>query len=151
MTGVTRRDILHCAAGGAVLLVVRPAAATPAAMQEAIRQVVGSARLTAGRMQISVPPLSENGNTVPCTVTVESAMTAQDHVKAIHIFNEKNPQPNVISMQLGPRAGRASVSTRIRLSETQTVTAVAQMSDGSFRSHSANVIVTQGACLEDTP
>ncbi len=151
MTGMTRRDILHCAAGGAVLLAVRPAAATPAAMQEAIRQVVGSARLTPGRMQLSVPPLSENGNTVPCTVTVESAMTAQDHVKAIHIFNEKNPQPNVISMQLGPRAGRASVSTRIRLSETQTVTAIAQMSDGSFRSHSANVIVTQGACLEDTP
>ncbi len=54
-------------------------------------------------------------------------------------------------MQLGPRAGRASVSTRIRLSETQTVTAIAQMSDGSFRSHSANVIVAQGACLEDTP
>ncbi len=151
MTGMTRRDILHCAAGGAVLLAVRPAAATPAAMQEAISQVVGSARVTPGRMQLSVPPLSENGNTVPCTVTVESAMTAQDHVKAIHIFNEKNPQPNVISMQLGPRAGRASVSTRIRLSETQTVTAIAQMSDGSFRSHSANVIVTQGACLEDTP
>ena len=151
MTGMTRRDILHCAAGGAVLLAVRPAAATPAAMQEAIRQVVGGAKVTPGRMQISVPPLSENGNTVPCTVTVESAMTAQDHVKAIHIFNEKNPQPNVISMQLGPRAGRARVSTRIRLSETQTVTAIAQMSDGSFRSHSANVIVTQGACLEDTP
>jgi sulfur-oxidizing protein SoxY len=151
MTGMTRRDILHCAAGGAVLLAVRPAAATPAAMQEAIKQVVGSAKVTPGRMQLSVPPLSENGNTVPCTVTVESAMTAQDHVKAIHIFNEKNPQPNVISMKLGPRAGRASVSTRIRLSETQTVTAIAQMSDGSFRSHSANVIVTQGACLEDTP
>jgi sulfur-oxidizing protein SoxY len=78
-------------------------------------------------------------------------MTEQDHVKAIHLFNEKNPQPNVISMQLGPRAGKASVSTRMRLSETQTVTAIAQMSDGSFRSHSANVIVTQGACLEDTP
>jgi len=151
MTGMTRRDLLSCAAGGAVLLSVRPAAATPAAMQDAIKKIVGNARVTPSRMQISVPPLSENGNTVPCTVTVESAMTAQDHVKAIHIFNEKNPQPNVISIHLGPRAGKASVSTRIRLSETQTVTAIAQMSDGSFRSHSANVIVTQGACLEDTP
>jgi sulfur-oxidizing protein SoxY len=151
MSEVTRRDILQYAAGGAVMLAVRPAAATPAAMQDAIRKVVGNAKVTPGRMQLSVPPLSENGNTVPCTVAVESPMTAQDHVKAIHVFNEKNPQPNVISIHLGPRAGKANVSTRIRLSETQTVTAIAQMSDGSFRSHSANVIVTQGACIEDTP
>lgn len=151
MPDVTRRDLLHGAAAGAVMLSVRPAAATPADMQEAIRQVTKGARVMPGRMQLSVPPLSENGNTVPCTVTVESPMTAQNHVRAIHVFNEKNPQPNVISIHLGPRAGKASVSTRIRLSETQTVTAIAQMSDGSFRSHSANVIVTQGACLEDTP
>ncbi len=151
MAKVTRREVLHYAAMGTALLVVRPAEATPQDMQEAIRKIVGGARITPGRMQLSIAPLSENGNTVPCTVTVESAMTAQDHVKAIHLFNEKNPQPIVISIHLGPRAGKASVSTRIRLSETQTVTAIAQMSDGSFRSHSANVIVTQGACLEDTP
>ena len=149
MAGVTRREVLLAA--GTVMLAVRPAEATPQAMREAIRKIVGNATVTPGRMQLGIAPLSENGNTVPCTVTVETAMTAQDHVKAIHLFNEKNPQPNVISMQLGQRAGKASVSTRIRLSETQTVTAIAQMSDGSFRSHSANVIVTQGACLEDTP
>ena len=149
MAKVTRREVLLAA--GTVMLAVRPAEATPQEMQEAIKKVVGGARVTPGRMQLTIAPLSENGNTVPCTVTVETAMTAQDHVKAIHLFNEKNPQPNVISMQLGQRAGKASVSTRIRLSETQTVTAIAQMSDGSFRSHSANVIVTQGACLEDTP
>lgn len=151
MSGMTRRDVLACAAGGAVLLSGTPTHATPAEMQAEIKKLVGSARLTPGGMQIAVPPLSENGNTVPCTVTVESPMSAEDHVKAIHIFNEKNPQPNVMSIHLGPRAGRARVATRIRLSETQTVTAIAQMSDGSFRSHSANVIVTQGACLEDTP
>jgi sulfur-oxidizing protein SoxY len=149
MSGITRREVLLAA--GTVMLAVRPAEATPQEMQEAIRKVVGGAKVTPGRMQLTIAPLSENGNTVPCTVTVETAMTEQDHVKAIHLFNEKNPQPNVISMQLGPRAGKASVSTRMRLSETQTVTAIAQMSDGSFRSHSANVIVTQGACLEDTP
>lgn len=151
--GLTRRDMLQAAAaataGGAVLLAVTPAAATPEAMRDAIRQVVGNARVTVGRMQLTVPPLSENGNTVPCTVRVDSPMTEQDHVKAIYIFNERNPQPNVMNIRLGPRAGRAVVATRIRLSETQTVTAIAQMSDGSFRSHSANVIVTQGACLEE--
>src|SRR5262245_23124097 len=97
MAEVTRRDILQLAAAGSVMLVVRPAGATPAAMQEAIKKVVGEAKVVPGRMQLRISPLSENGNTVPCTVTVETAMTAQDHVKAIHLFNEKNPQPNVIS------------------------------------------------------
>lgn len=151
--GLTRRDMLQAAAaataGGAVLLAVTPAAATPEAMRDAIRQVVGNARVTVGRMQLTVPPLSENGNTVPCTVTVETAMTAQDHVKAIHVFTEKNPQPNIISVKIGPRAGRAEISTRVRLADTQKVVAICEMSDGSFWSHSVEVIITLGACLED--
>ena len=76
-------------------------------------------------------------------------MTEKDHVTAIHIFNEKNPQPNVISVHLGPRAGHARIATRIRLSDTQTVTAIAALSDGTFWSDSAGVIVTLGACVED--
>jgi len=77
-------------------------------------------------------------------------MTESDHVKAIHVFTEKNPQPNVIGAQLGPRAGRASVSTRIRLADTQKIVALAQMSDGSFWSDEVEVVVTLAACLEGT-
>ena len=76
-------------------------------------------------------------------------MTPDNYVKAIHVFNEKNPQPNAISVHLGPRAGRASIATRIRLTDTQNVTAIAELSDGSFWSHSVEVIITLGACLED--
>jgi sulfur-oxidizing protein SoxY len=138
-------------AGAALTLIVRPAEATPETMREAIRKVVGDATVTRGRVKLDVPPLSENGNSVTCSVTVESPMTAAEHVKAIHLFNEKNPQPNVISVYLGPRSGQARIDTRIRLSDTQTVTAITQLSDGSFWSDSANVIVTLGACLEDNP
>ena len=130
-------------------IAVRPAAATPADMQAAIAKVIGDAKLNVGRVKLDIPPLVENGNTVPCAVTVDSPMTPTDHVKAIHVFNEKNPQPNVISATLGPRAGRASISTRIRLSDTQTVVAIAEMSDGSFWSDRVSVIITLGACLED--
>jgi sulfur-oxidizing protein SoxY len=70
-------------------------------------------------------------------------------VRAIHIFTERNPQPNVISVRLGPNAGRASISTRIRLSDTQTVLAIAELSDGTFWSERVHVIITLGACLED--
>ncbi|MEA2934768.1 MAG: sulfur-oxidizing protein SoxY [Variibacter sp.] len=119
-------------------------------MKRTIKQIVGDAKITEGRVRLDIPPLVENGNTVPCTVTVDSPMVAEDFVKAIHIVNEKNPQPNIISAHLNPRCGKATFSTRIRLSDTQTVVAIAEMSDGSFWSQSTNVIITLGACLEDS-
>jgi sulfur-oxidizing protein SoxY len=112
--------------------------------------VVGEAAVQKGKVTLDIPPLVENGNTVACSVAVDSPMTAQDYVKAIHIFTEKNPQPNVIGIHLGPRAGKASVAMRIRLADTQTVTAIAELSDGSFWSDSTNVVITLGACLEDS-
>jgi sulfur-oxidizing protein SoxY len=150
----TRRDVLGIAAGlvlagGAASMTVARAEATPAEMQAAVASVVGKARINSGKVKLDIPPLVENGNTVPCAVTVDSPMTAADHVKAIHVFTEKNPQPYVVSVALGPRAGRASISTRIRLRDSQVVLAVAEMSDGTFWSDRANVIVTISACLED--
>jgi sulfur-oxidizing protein SoxY len=148
----SRREILQAAAalaGGGVLLSIRPAAATPEMMKDAVRAVIGEAPVQKGKVKLDLPPLVENGNSVPCTVAVESPMTAADYVKAIHIFNEKNPQPNVISVKLGPRAGRASFSTRIRLADSQTVTAIAELSDGSFWSDDIDVIVTLAACVEE--
>ena len=136
------------AAGIWLPLATGPASATPASMRAAIRKVVGAAPVTKGRLKIDLPPLIENGNAVSLTVAVESPMTVEDHVKAIHVFTEKNPQPNVISVQLGPRAGRATFSSRIRLADSQKVIAIAQMSDGSFWSDEIEVIVTLAACLE---
>jgi len=151
----SRREFLRLSGAAAAglglvsIAAVRPARATPVAMQEAIRKVVGDARVSPGRVKLELPPLVENGNAVPLTIGVESPMTAADHVRAIHVFTEKNPQPNVVSVRLGPRAGRASVSTRIRLADTQTVTAIAELSDGSFYSDRVDVVVTLAACLED--
>jgi sulfur-oxidizing protein SoxY len=148
----SRREILQAAAalaGCGVLLSIRPAAATPEMMKDAVRAVIGEAPVKKGKVKLDLPPLVENGNSVPCTVSVESPMTAANYVKAIHIFNEKNPQPNVISVKLGPRAGRASFSTRIRLADSQTVTAIAELSDGSFWSDDIDVIVTLAACVEE--
>jgi sulfur-oxidizing protein SoxY len=151
----SRRQFLQAASGAAAgfglasVLHVRPAGATPAEMRDAVRRVVGPAPVISGKVKLDLPPLVENGNAVPITVSVESAMTQADHVRAIHLFTEKNPQPDVASFRLGPRAGRASVATRIRLADTQTVLAICEMSDGSFWSGDAAVVVTLAACLED--
>jgi len=151
---LARRGLLKGAAAATAgtllpMISVRPAEATPQAMQSAIDTVTRGAKLNAGRVRLDVPPLVENGNTVPCTITVDSPMSQSDYVKAVHVFNEKNPQANVVSAWLSPRSGKAEVSTRIRLSDTQTVVAIAEMSDGTFWTHRVNVIITLGACLED--
>ena len=150
----SRREFLLAAASvtaglGLASLAVEPARATPLAMREAIRKVVGPARVTSGKVKLELPPLVENGNTVPLAISVESPMTPADHVRAVHVFTEKNPQPDVVGFRFGLRAGRASVATRIRLADTQTVVAIAELSDGSFWSARADVVVTLAACLED--
>jgi len=150
----SRREFLLAAGGVAALgfgsiVAVRPARATPAEMQEAIRKVVGSAPVNPGKVKLDLPPLIENGNAVPLTVDVASPMTGADHVRAIHVFTQRNPQPNVVSFHLGPRAGRARVATRVRLADSQTVVAICELSDGSFWSDSADIVVTLAACLED--
>jgi len=150
----SRRRFLSLAGGAAVagavpMVTPRPAGATPATLAAAIRNVVGAAAVRTGKVTLDVPPLVENGNTVPMTVSVVSPMTADDYVKSIHVFNEKNPQPNIGNFYLGPHAGRAQIATRIRLADSQKIVAIAHLSDGSFWSASADVVVTLAACTED--
>ena len=154
-SATSRRDLLKGAgaltlAGPATVLIVRSARATPETMQAAIDKVVGRAKVSKGKVAIDIPPLVENGNVVPMTVSVDSPMTPDSFVKAIHVFNERNPLPNIISITLGPRAGKAAISTRIRLADAQDVVAIAELSDGSFWSETAHVIVTLAACVEAT-
>jgi sulfur-oxidizing protein SoxY len=146
----TRRQFLALSGSAVVLAVtLRPAEATPAMLAGAIRDVVGTAVVRTGKVKLDMPPLVENGNTVSLTVAVTSPMTPEDHVKSIHVFNEKNPQPNVGNFYLGMGAGRAQVSTRIRLADSQKIVAIAKLSDGSFWSASIDVVVTLAACTEE--
>ena len=134
---------------GTVTLLPFAAHATPEALAAAIKDVTGGAPLREGKVTLDIPPLVENGNTVPVTVKVDSPMTADDHVKAIHVFNEKNPQPHVFNAWLSPANGRARIVTRIKLADSQKVVAVAETSKGEFWSAHADVIVTIAACIED--
>ncbi len=147
-----RRFLAGTAATAAVVVVLplAPASATPDSMAEAIKKVVGNTTPTEGRVKLDVPPLVENGNSVSLVVSVDSPMTVADHVKAIHVFNEKNPQPNVFSARLGPRNGKAIVGARIKLGDSQRIVAIAETSDGKFWMAGADVIVTLAACLEES-
>lgn len=146
---LSRRHLLAAGVGLGAWVLVKPASAAPEELAAAIRAYTAGAIVQTGRVRIDIAALVDNGNTVPVTLSVISPMTVADHVKTIALFNERNPQRDVARFTLGPRAGRASVSTRIRLATTQKLVAIAQLSDGSYWSHTVDVNVAIAACLED--
>ena len=142
------RHAVAASAGSALLLRLAPASATPESLQTALMAFTGGAPIQTGRVKLKIAELVENGNAVPVTVTVESPMTAADHVSRIALFNQRNPQPDVAVFELSPANGRAEVGTRMRLATSQTVVALAQMNDGSIWQQRVDVIVTLAACIE---
>lgn len=147
---ITRRRVLVslCGAAAMPLLAGAPASASPEEMGAAMAEVLAGAVPKPGRIKLTIPELAENGFSVPVTIAVESPMTEADHVRSIYLFSEKNPQPSVVRFHLTPRSGVAKVATSIRLADSQQVTALARMSDGTFWSATADIVVTLSACLD---
>ena len=112
--------------------------------------VTKGARLTRERVKLEMPIIAENGNAVPLKVSVASPMSAVDYVKAIHLVSDRNPVPNMASFHFGPYSGRAELATRVRLAGSQNVTAIAEMSDGTFWMDRSHVQVTLSACLDES-
>jgi sulfur-oxidizing protein SoxY len=144
-----RRRAVQALWGAVAIGVVPAASATPESMRVAIETFTGGAVPADGGMRLEVPEIVENGNSVPVAVTVDGPMTESRHVRRIAVFSEKNPYPLVVTFVLGPHNGAARVGTRMRLADSQRLVAVAQFSDGTWRRHSVDVIVTLAACIEE--
>ena len=144
----SRRDVL--AAGGlaalAALLAPRMAMADEKAVEAEIKKLYGDKKLESGRIKLDVPQIAENGLVVPINVEIESPMTAEDYVKAVHVFADGNPQPGIVSYRFTPECGKAAAATRMRLAQTQNIVCVAEMSDGKLYSTKSEVKVTIGGC-----
>lgn len=142
--GLNRRQAV-AAIGTACIFAPAAAEATPDTARRLLSELVKVAP-KAGKVRIDIPEIAENGNSVPVAVAVDSPMTPTDHVRAIHIISERNPLPGVASFLLGPDNGKAEVHLRMRLAESQTVIAVAELSDGSAWVATREVKVTIGGC-----
>jgi sulfur-oxidizing protein SoxY len=151
ITLISRRTLLRQLGAAGLLLALWPANtwSTPETVQQAIRQRIGEREPQPVGMTLILPKIAETGNSVPLTVTVDSPMTSEDHVLRIHVFVPGNPEPVASTYHLGVRAGKAQISTQIRLARTQTVLALAEMSNGAVRSDAASIVVTLGACVDE--
>ena len=144
----TRRETLALAAmaGLAALLAPRISVADEAAVTAELKKLYGDKKFDSGKIKLDVPEIAENGLVVPINVEVESPMTEQDHVKAVHVFADGNPLPGVVTYRFTPACGKAAASTRMRLAQTQNIVCVAEMSNGALYTAKANVKVTIGGC-----
>ncbi len=161
-TRAARRRVLKGIAGGALLPSLLPLSSPVHAqlppterppldvVVPVLKDITRGAPVRESRVKLEIPHLAENGHLVPLSVSVESPMTPADHVRTIYLLSEKNPRPVIAKFGLSPGTGRAALTTRIRLAGAQYVVALAQMSDGSFWAASADVIVTETACLDAT-
>ena len=148
-----RRRFISVLAGiaAAPLLPARAADAQQSeSFAELVRRLTGGAKVTPGRVTVDTPRLADNGHSVPLTVSVASPMTAADHVRSITLLSGRNPRPLMAKYHLGPKSGRAQIATRVRLNGSQRVLVIAQLSDGSYWSGTAEVEVTESACLDAT-
>ena len=141
-----RRSLIGYAAGS--LLISLLPLSLSAAVRQTLKSVYGNAELNTDRVTLKLPALAENGSSVPLTVSVDSPMTDVDHVSEIRVFAEKNPVPEIARYRLFAASGKACISTRIRLSDTQVVTAVARMNDNSLWVARGKIVVTLAACIE---
>ncbi|MEO9613292.1 MAG: thiosulfate oxidation carrier protein SoxY [Nitratireductor sp.] len=140
--GLTAGAIAFAAAG----LPGRPAWASPEETQKRIAEFTGGKTPETGRLTLTAPEIAENGNTVPVSIEVESAMEGDDVVEQVMILAEGNPNPDVAVFNFSEASGVAAATTRMRLAKTQNVIAVAKMKDGSTFIDQKEVKVTIGGC-----
>lgn len=138
---VTRRDLCRVGSGLVALAALGPIAvrATADPLQQAIMAFTDGTAPVAGGVELNVPEIAENGNSVAMRVSAAGST-------AIAIFAPANPTTRIAAFQFGALSGASAVSTRIRLAQSQDVVAVAKMPDGSFRMASCSVRVTIGGC-----
>ena len=145
---IDRRRALKLGTGliGLTALPLKAWAEIPA-METAIKDMFGDHPIQDGRIHLKMPVLSESGYFVPIDVEAESPMTAEDYVKKIAIFSERNPIPLIATYHFTPFSGRARIESKVRLGGSQNIHAIAEMSDGQLYGTSVKVHVTLAACV----
>ena len=144
---ISRRQALaYIGAAGASMALSSVALAGPEEVAARINDITGGAAGDDTLIMLDLPEIAENGNAVKVAFDIDSPMTAENHVKAVHILADGNPEPDVVTFNFSPAMGACYASTRMRLSKTQNVHVIAAFSDGSFGSASATVKVTIGGC-----
>jgi sulfur-oxidizing protein SoxY len=148
---VVRRRVLQ-GAGALVASIWIPARAADAALPEipALTGFLAGRPLRFERVHLDLPRLADNGLSVPMKIIVDGPFAPGREVRAVNLFSEANPVPEMAAFEFVVPVDRVEIESRIRLAATQHVVAVATMSDGVLLAAVAEVIVTIAGCMDGT-
>ena len=147
LKSISRRQALaYIAVAGPSVALSGVAIAGPAEVATRINDITSGTSGDNTLIMLDLPEIAENGNSVKVAFDIDSPMTADNYVKAVHILADGNPEPDVATFNFSPAMGACYATTRMRLSKTQNVHVIAAFSDGSFGKASAAVKVTIGGC-----
>ena len=141
---LARRRFVLTALAGAILPPMG-ARASPHQVTDLIRAIAGATPVQTGKVSLDLPVLVENGNAVAMTVSVDAPPGS---IRTLHVFADGNPLPEILRLRFGPASGAPRIATRIRLADSQTVTALVELADGTFWQDRVELLVTLAACLE---
>lgn len=102
------------------------------------------------RLKVDLPRIADNGFAVPMRIAVPGPFAPGPYVKAIRVFSETNPVPDVAVFEFVQPVERVELDTRIRLAGTQQVVTVAEMTDGKLYANAIEVVVTLAGCMDGT-
>lgn len=142
-----RRRVLGLTGLGMLaLLAPKLVSAAPVWRQlEAAVRSVENATVQESGLQLTLPLVAEDGSSVP--LTVSSVGHDGGKIHRLEIFAPENPTPEVVVFEFGPEFGEINLATRIRLSESQTVVAIAHTEDGHAIVAERAVRVTVSGCV----
>ncbi len=133
-------------ATGAKAPLVGPLAPNPAEFKKQVDQFTGSATPVADGLQLDVPTLADNPSAVPVKVKVTAPITEQDWCEEIIVLAELNPSPLTCRLHFTALTGTAEAAVRVRLSQTQTIHALARMKSGKVLVAKQAVTVAASGC-----
>ncbi len=100
----------------------------------------------AERVTLDMPAIADDGAVVPVEISVDSPMTEADHVRALWLFVDKNPDPLIFSAKVHSSLGGSRWKLKIRMRESSRVRAIAEMNDGKLYLGEAEVEVHLSGC-----
>ncbi|HUR94954.1 MAG TPA: thiosulfate oxidation carrier protein SoxY [Gemmatimonadales bacterium] len=111
-----------------------------------LKDLFGDRPIRKGHISLDMPAVAEDGRIVPVIIESDLPMTAEQHVKAVHLIVDHNPDPHLAAYHLTPALGSVAIQSRIKMKRTTWVRAILETSTGDVWAAYAHVNVSLNGC-----
>ena len=139
-------SITQAQASAAKSPLVGPLAPNPVEFKKVLDEFTRGKTPRAEGLTLDVSILADNPSAVPVKVKVDLPITDKDWCEEIIVLAELNPSPLACRVKFTQANGTAEAAVRVRLSQTQTIHALARMKSGQLLAAKQAVTVAASGC-----